>query len=125
MKIKKILMLKAVCPNCGAEITMSNDEYMKYRKATEGYSGSTIICQRKKDGKNHDIVYTNMDCPVCKKYIPMTIADCDDEFGFVYSAYVTPIYDCVSEEKNIDEYINEFFNCDEDEVENEEDSCSC
>ena len=56
MWIRKIKAYKIVCSHCGTEITISQDEYMKYRKEMEGYSGATVVCQKEtEDGKN--VVY--------------------------------------------------------------------
>lgn len=120
MLVRKIRCYKLVCMHCGAEISISNDEYTKYREATEDYSCSVITCQRKdEEGKNHDIQYTNFDCPVCSGYIPVTVADgCDaDEWGFVYSKNVIPIYDNYESVK-IEDYIDKTLGFDnESEVE--------
>ena len=127
MKITKILFYDIVCPHCGTKIRLSRDEYEKYKKKVEDYSGSTVTCQldENEEGKCRDIVYVNFDCPVCEKFIPITADEMEsDRFGFKPSKNVTPFYD-ISEDVSIDEYINKFFCCDEDEVENEEDSYSC
>ena len=118
MTIRKINGYKIVCPHCGAEITITNDEYMKYRKETEDYGGSTVLCQREKDGESHDIEYTNMDCPSCKGYIPVTVANGieSDTWGFVYSKNVTPIYGSCENIK-IEDYISDFLGADADEDE--------
>lgn len=118
MTVRKINGYKIICPHCGTEITITNDEYMKYRKETEDYSGSTIWCQREKDGKSYDIEYTNMDCPNCKGYIPVTVADGteSDIWGFVYSKNVTPIYGSC-ENVEIEDYISNFLGADADEDE--------
>ena len=106
MYVRKIAGLKIVCPHCGSEITMTWDEYDKYRKETEDFGCSSIICQRKgEDGKSRSVVYTNFDCPACGGYIPVTIGDEDtDELGFAHSVCVNPIYGTY-DEVNIDDYI--------------------
>ena len=125
MWIRKIKAYKIVCSHCGTEIIIPQDEYMKYRKETEGYSGSTIGSQKEtEDGKSVDITYTNMDCPACGGYIGVTVDDtnsCDaDTFGFCYSKEVTPIYDS-SQEIKIEDYIKDFFGGSEtEETETEE-----
>lgn len=126
MFVKRLSFLKAVCPHCGAEITLSNDEYLKYRKEVEDYGGSVITCQKRDENdRNSDVDYTNMDCPVCKGYIPMTVSDGVDSdiFGFCFSKCVTPIYDS-SKEIKIDDYIKDFFGGDEEEDDEEFDDCT-
>ncbi len=95
MKIRKLSSFRITCPNCGSEMLVSSEEYRKYRSETEDYSGFHITCQREnKDGKGCDIEYTNMDCPVCGHYIPVTVDEIDtDKFGFCYSNCVEPVYD--------------------------------
>lgn len=119
MWIRKIKAYKIVCSHCGTEITISQDEYMKYRKEMEGYSGATVVCQKEtEDGKNVDIEYTNMDCPACGGYIGVTvdgINSCDaDTFGFCYSKEVTPIYD-IPQEVKIEDYLKNALGGDETE----------
>ena len=116
MLVRKILSWKLVCPHCGTEIVLSNDEYKKYCGATEGYGGSTITCQREdEDGKSRDIEYVNMDCPSCKGYIPVTVAGIDvDIWGFCYSKHATPMYD-ISEEHKMSDYIEDFLGSDVEE----------
>lgn len=121
MLVRKIRSYKLVCAHCGAEISISHDEYAKYRKETEDYGCSTITCQRKdEEGKSCDIEYTNFDCPVCGGYIPVTVADgCDsDEWGFVCSKNVTVFYDNYETVK-IEDYIDKALGF-EEESETEE-----
>lgn len=118
MWVQKLKSLEITCPNCGSKINISNDEYLKYRKETEDYYGSTVTCQRylteedkfKYNGKHYDIEYTNMDCPVCKHYISITVSNgCDsDVWGFVYSNNVKPIYDIPSE-LSLEDYLHDNF----------------
>lgn len=129
MWIQKLKSLEITCPNCGAKISISNDEYLKYRKETEDY-GNTITCQRypteedkfKYDGKHYDIDYTNMDCPICKHYIPVTVSSDgrdSDIWGFVYSDNVKPIYD-IPTELSLEDYLHDNFFA-EEASENESD----
>ena len=119
MWVQKLKSLEITCPNCGAKISISNDEYLKYRKETEDY-GNTITCQRyltqedkfKYDGKHFDIEYTNMDCPLCKHYIPITVSSDgrdSDVWGFVYSENVEPKYDILPTELPLEEYLRDNF----------------
>ena len=117
MFVKKLLMYEITCPHCGSEIKLSAEEYKRYRDSVEGYAGSTILCQREtEDGKKHDITYTNLDCPVCKGYIPLTTADGieSDNWGFAYSNCVKPIYD-FPRETSIEDYINDWFGANDSE----------
>ena len=121
MYVRKITGLEITCPHCGSKITMTWDEYDKYRKEMEGYGGSTITCQREgEDGKNRDIEYTNFDCPSCNGYIPVTVADGvdADNWGFVHSNCVNLTYGSY-DKIEIGEYINRQLGNDEvDESEN-------
>ena len=129
MWVQKIKAFKVICPYCGSKITISSDEYQKYRKEVEGYFGSSILCQRyrteddkfKYDGHSYDIHYDNLSCPTCKNNIPMVACNSGDNFdaetwGFVYSEHVTPEYD-IPKEYTLDDCLKEFFN----ETESEED----
>ncbi len=117
MWVQKLKSLEITCPNCGSKISISNDEYLKYRKETEDYD-NTITCQRyltkedkfKYGGKHYDIEYTNMNCPVCKHYIPVTVNNgCDsDVWGFVYSENVEPKYD-IPTELSLEDYLHDTF----------------
>lgn len=117
MFVRKVSAIKAVCPHCGAEISMSFDEYMKYREEVEDYCGSVITCQREdEDGKSRDIEYTNLDCPVCEGYIPLTVADGidADKWGFVHSNNSSLVYESYKEVK-LEDYIKRFFGASDDE----------
>lgn len=117
MWVQKLKSLEITCPNCGSKINISNNEYLKYRKETEDY-GNTITCQRylteedkfKYNGKHYDIEYTNMSCPVCKHYIPVTVSNGreSDVWGFVYSENVKPTYD-IPTELPLEDYLHDNF----------------
>ena len=117
MIVQKIKSFDLTCPHCGAKIMMSFDEYMKIVKETQDFCGATITCQREnKDGKNRDIEYVNIDCPICGGYIPAAVSDfsdsCDaDNWGFVYSKHCKPSYGSY-EELTVDDYLNKWFNKD-------------
>ena len=116
MYIKKVTGLEITCSHCGSKITMTWDEYDKYRKEMEGYGGATITCQREgEDGKNRDIEYTNLDCPSCGGYIPLIVADGvdSDVWGFVHSNCVKPVYGSYDEVK-IEDYLNRTLGLDEE-----------
>ena len=122
MKITKILFYDIVCPHCGAKIRLGADEYEKYKKATEDYGGSTILCQldENEKGKCRDITYVNFDCPACKGYIPITVDGAEsDRFGFKVSKCATPIYG-IEEEVSIDKYIEDWLGVEDEEGEEDE-----
>jgi len=109
MLIRKVLSYKLVCPHCGAEISVSADEYNKYRKATEDYAGSEITSlEENEKGEKEEVNYVNFHCPVCKDYIPVTVCWLEsDKFGFKVSKHVEVSYsnyDIV----DIDEHIRDF-----------------
>lgn len=121
MKVEKIAFYDLVCPNCGSKIRVSADEYKKYREETADY-GNTILCTEYDDeNKNgYEINYVNFNCPVCRRYIPVTVADgdndyCDaDRFGFKVSNNVKPFYG-ITEDVDIDKYIQHSLGLDEEE----------
>ena len=120
MWVQKIKHFDIVCPHCGAKIILSLDEYQKFVNETEDYD-FTIICQRKdENGKNRDIKYVNLDCPVCNGYIPLAVSDrcdsCDaDTWGFVCSEHCKPFYGSIEEVK-IEDYLKKKLSIEDDEA---------
>lgn len=95
MYVNKVTGIEITCPHCGSKITMTMDEFKKYRDETADYAGFVITCQRKdEDGKNRDIDYTNINCPACSGYIPTIVSDevDSDVWGFCHSNCVKLTY---------------------------------